>query len=191
MSRLATSSAVTPVRLRDRAQVEDALVRDQPAGPRVEHRVVRREAGGDVVGGEDRDLGGPEQAVAAHQLGCTTYEIGRMPGRAVRARPAMWRRQERGEVRAHRDRADPGPSPTVGDAERLVQVEVRHVGAEPAGLGQPDERVEVGAVEVHLTAALVHDRADVADVRLEHAVGRRVRDHQRGELVRRARAPSS
>ena len=32
----------------------------------------------------------------------------------------------------------PGPAAAVGDAERLVQVEVRHVGAEPAGPGQPD-----------------------------------------------------
>ena len=31
--------------LRDRAQVEDALVRDEPVGPAVEHRVVRRAAG--------------------------------------------------------------------------------------------------------------------------------------------------
>ena len=33
-------------RLRDRPQVEDALVGDQPAPPGVEHRVVRRGAGG-------------------------------------------------------------------------------------------------------------------------------------------------
>ena len=51
-----------------------------------------------------------------------------------------------------------------------------------ARLGEADERVEVGAVEVDLAAALVHDVAHVADVRLEHAVGRRVRDHQRGEV---------
>jgi len=43
-----------------------------------------------------------------------------------------------GKVSAHRDRADAGP-PHVGDAESLVQVEVRHVGAELARLGQPNE----------------------------------------------------
>ena len=61
---------------------------------------------------------------------------------------------------------------------------MRHVGAEAARLRDADEGVEVGAVEVDLAAAGVHDVADVADVRLEHAVGGRVRDHQRGEVGR-------
>ena len=65
--------------------------------------------------------------------------------------------QERREVRAHRHRADAGAAAAVGDAERLVQVEVADVGAEPAGLGQADERVEVGAVDVHLPAGVVDD----------------------------------
>jgi len=38
------------------AQVEDALVGDQAAVPLVEHRVVLAEPGGDVVGGQHRDL---------------------------------------------------------------------------------------------------------------------------------------
>ena len=57
----------------------------------------------------------------------------------------------------------PGTAAAVRDAERLVQVDVRHVGAELAGPGDADERVEVRAVEVHLAAVVVHDRADVAD----------------------------
>ena len=76
----------------------------------------------------------------------------------------------------------PGTAAAVGDAERLVQVEVRHVGAELARLGHADERVEVGAVEVHLAAVLVDDRADVADLGLEHAVRRGVRHHQARQL---------
>ena len=44
-------------------------------------------------------------------------------------------RQERREVRAHADRPDAGTAAAVRDAERLVQVEVRHVGAELAGPG--------------------------------------------------------
>ena len=95
-----------------------------------------------------------------------------------------WLGQVRREVLAHRDRADARPSPAVRDAERLVQVEVRHVGAERARRREPDERVEVRAVDVHLAAVLVHDRAHVDDPGLEHAVGRRVRRHQRAEPVR-------
>ena len=84
----------------------------------------------------------------------------------------------------------PGPATAVRDAERLVQVQVRHVGAELPGLRDADERVEVRAVEVHLPAVLVDERAHVADVRLEHAVRRRVGDHERRRARRRARAPS-
>ncbi len=70
--------------------------------------------------------------------------------------------QEAPQVAAHGDRADARTAPAVRDAERLVQVEVRDVGAELAGLGEADERVEVGAVDVDLAAGVVHERADLA-----------------------------
>ena len=65
----------------------------------------------------------------------------------------------------YRDGADAGAAAAVGDAERLVQVEMADVGAELAGLGQPDHRIEVCAVDVDLPAVLVHDLADLADAR--------------------------
>ena len=80
---------------------------------------------------------------------------------------------------AHGHRTDAGTAAAVGDAERLVQVEVADVGTELARLGQADERVEVGAVDVHLTAGVVDDVADLADRLLEHAVRRGVRHHDR------------
>ena len=92
-------------------------------------------------------------------------------------------------MRAHADRADARPAAAVRDAERLVQVQVRHVGAELARLREADERVEVRAVEVHLAAVLVHDLADLADRVLEHAVRRRVGDHQRAEPCSRCSSP--
>ena len=86
-------------------------------------------------------------------------------------------------MRAHADRTDAGTAATVRDAERLVQIEVRDVGAELARPRDTDQRVEVRAVEVHLTALFVHDRADIADLLLVHTVRRRVGHHQRGEIV--------
>ena len=56
------------------------------------------------------------------------------------------------------------------DTKCLVQVEVRDVGTKLARRGQPDERVEVRAVEIDLSAMIVHRRADVRDVRFVHAV---------------------
>ena len=52
----------------------------------------------------------------------------------------------------HRDRPDAGPAAAVRDAERLVQVQVAHVAAERPRPGQPDQRVQVGAVDVDLAA---------------------------------------
>ena len=62
MSRLATSSTVTPVAWRDRPQVEDALVGDPVVVAGVEHGIGGIQAGGNVVGVEDGQLGGPRAA---------------------------------------------------------------------------------------------------------------------------------
>ena len=89
----------------------------------------------------------------------------------------------RRQVGAHRDRADAGAAAAVRDAEGLVEVEVGHVGAEPPRLGEPDERVEVGAVDVDLAAGVVDELAQLGDGVLVDAVRRGVRDHDRGEVV--------
>jgi hypothetical protein len=72
----------------------------------------------------------------------------------------------------------------MGDAEGLVEVEVADVSSEPAGPRDADQRVQVGAVDVHLAAVLVHEVADVGDPLLEHAVGGRVGHHQRSQVGR-------
>ncbi len=83
-----------------------------------------------------------------------------------------------------RDRPDTGATAAVRDAERLVQVEVRDVATELARCGVPEQRVEVGAVDVDLAAVAVHDLAQLGDAVLVDAVRRRVRHHDRGEVVR-------
>ena len=85
----------------------------------------------------------------------------RRPRRSLaRAHEYAVARQERREVRLARDRPDAGPAAAVRNAERLVQVEVRHVGAELARRREADERVQVRAVDVHLPAVRVDDLAD-------------------------------
>ena len=86
-------------------------------------------------------------------------------------------------MRARRHRAHAGTAAAVRDAERLVQVEVADVDAEVARTHQADHGVEVGAVHVDLAAARVHQLADADDRLLEHAVGRGIGDHQRGQAV--------
>ena len=190
-------------RLLERPQVEDALVRDETARPRVQDRIGIGEALRDVVRGEDRALGRRLQAVAAHHRhvhprdrqdaraaeGRRGDRADRRP-RRPRARQVSMPRQERREVRADADRADARTAAAVRDAERLVQVEVRDVGAELARRREADERVQVRAVDVHLSAVRVDDLADLPDARLEHAVRRGVGDHDRGQVRARARPPS-
>ena len=110
-------------------------------------------------------------------------EIGADAGLRTRRRVERVVGQERRQVLAHADRADARATATVGDAERLVQVEVGDVGAELARPGHPHERVEVGAVDVDLAPGVVDHRAEVGDRVLEDAVRRGVGDHDRRERV--------
>ena len=90
--------------------------------------------------------------------------------------------QELRQVRADRHRTDARAASAVRYAERLVQIQMRNVGAEFARRRQPDQRIEVCAIDVDLTAVGVHDLADVADARFEHTVRRRIGDHDGGEV---------
>src|SRR5690606_16061077 len=85
---------------------------------------------------------------------------------------------------ANPDRPHARSTAAVRDAEGLVQVQVRHVGAELAHPGQSDQRVQVGPVDVDLSARVVHQAADLAHGVLVHAVRGRVGDHDRGQVVR-------
>ena len=49
-----------------RARVDDAFMRDTAADAAIEHREVRLQPIGDVIGVEDRDFGRPRQPFAAH-----------------------------------------------------------------------------------------------------------------------------
>ncbi len=104
--------------------------------------------------------------------------------------PSRWatrvqrvRREEGHQVRSHRHGADPGSTPAVGDAEGLVQVQVRDVPAELSGLGQSEERVQVRPVDVDLAPVLVDQCAHVADAFLVHPVRRGVRHHHGRQTV--------
>nr|GEU28245.1 hypothetical protein [Tanacetum cinerariifolium] len=179
-----------------RTQVDDALVRHQAVVARVQHRIVRRQAAGDIVGAQDGVLGGGRQTFGAHH-GDVHPRNRQDAGRAV------WRRadcadagvvadiavralvrQELGQVRAHADRPHARTAAAVRNAERLVQVQVRDVAAERARSCHADQRIHVGAVDIHLAAVAVHDLAQLLDAFLEHAVGGRVGDHGAGQVFR-------
>ncbi len=92
------------------------------------------------------------------------------------------RRQEPRQMCAYRDRSDAGPATAVRNTKSLVQIQVRNVGAELPRRSQADQRIEVRAVDIDLSSVGVHDVAYLFDPDLEHAVGRRIRDHDRREI---------
>ena len=110
--------------------------------------------------------------------------IGPIPCRAGRRRGACgWRGRYGARCARTADRPDARPAAAVRDAERLVQVEVETSPPNSPGLRVAQQRVEVGAVDVHLPAVLVHDLAELGDAVLVDAVRRRVGHHDRGEVV--------
>ena len=60
--------------------------------------------------------------------------------------------QERREVRLDADRPHARATTAVRNAEGLVKIHVAHVGADVSRTCEPYERVEIGAVEIDLTA---------------------------------------
>ena len=85
-------------------------------------------------------------------------------------------------MRLDADRPHARAAAAMRNAEGLVQVHVADIGAEFGRAHQADLRIEIGAVEIDLAAMGMDDRADILDALLEHAVGRGIGDHQRGEI---------
>ena len=147
--------------------------------------------------GGDRDWRGVLQAIGAHHADIHPgdRQDRRRAPRRRRHRPGPRLRtgfadggvvgEERRQVRPRRDRADPRPAAPVGDAERLVQVEVRHIGAEPTRLGQAHQCVQVGPIQIDLSAVSVDEVTDLDDRVLKHPMGRGVSDHQRRQPIAR------
>src|SRR5262245_20245932 len=92
-------------------------------------------------------------------------------------------RQEGSKVRLQADRAHARSASAVRDAKRLVQVQMADVGAVIPRSRQADLGVEIGPIEINLATEGMHDVADRLDLRLEHAMRGRIRDHDRGKVV--------
>src|ERR1700748_2211044 len=87
-------------------------------------------------------------------------------------------------MRLDADRSHAGSAAAMRDAEGLVQVEMADIGAVISWPRQTDLRIEIRAVENDLAAIAMHDFADLADMLLEHTVGRRIGNHHRRQIVR-------
>src|SRR5262245_64673027 len=84
----------------------------------------------------------------------------------------------------HADRAHAGATAAMRDAKGLVEIEMPDIGAICARLCQADLRVEVGAVEIDLSAVGMNDAANLANRGFENAMGGGISDHDCGKLAR-------
>ena len=179
-------------RVLEPAQIQNHLVGDPSVRPRVQHRIVRLQAGLQIVRAEDGLAAGGRQPFGAQHADVAIrneQHAGAAPWRRRDCRNGMLTThrhhgvagQVRREMRGHGNRSHAGSSPAMRDGKRLVQVEMTDIGADLSRAREPNLRVHVGAVHVHLPAVLVHDVADFLDAILEHAVRGGIRNHQGGK----------
>ena len=160
----------------------------RPVRPGVEHRVVLRQPGGDVVGRRHRRERGPPQARrppsaagrptgSAARRGCRTGPPTRGP-----TTPAPG--QERGQVLGHRDRARrPGPPPPCGMQKVLCRLRWLTSPPNAPGRATPTSALRLAPSTYTCPPAACTASQTSRDARLVHAVRGRVGDHQRGQRV--------
>src|SRR5690606_38649496 len=73
-------------------------------------------------------------------------------------------RQELSQLLGDTDRTGPRSTAAMRTAERLVGIEMHHVGPEISGAGHADDGVHVGPVQINQPAAIMHAPRNLADL---------------------------
>src|SRR5262245_22550686 len=89
-------------------------------------------------------------------------------------------------MRLYADRSHARSTAAMRNAEGLVQIEMANVRPVVARPRQPDLRIQIGAIEVHLTAMVMHDIADRSGRTFEDAMRRGIGNHDCSEPVSKA-----
>lgn len=77
----------------------------------------------------------------------------------------------RSEVRTHTNWSHAWPAAAMRYAERFVQVEVADIRAKISGPRETNKRIQIGTIEIDLTAMRMGDVADLPHPFLEHTMG--------------------
>ncbi len=158
-----------------RTDVENTFVRHATITASVEHRIGRLQTAGNVVGIQNRDRAGLFQPFSAHhanvhpadwQNGCTAKRRcgygALLRQHTVNLHHAV-SRHKRGQVRFDANRSHTRTAAAVRNAEGFMQIQVRDIRADIARRGDADLRIHVRAIQINLTAILMHDLAHFAD----------------------------
>jgi hypothetical protein len=80
-------------------------------------------------------------------------------------------RKKRQQVLSHSNGTHTWATAAMGNAERLVEVEMADIRPKGPRSADTDLSIEVGAIQIHLTAVVMDKAADFTDSGLEHPVG--------------------
>jgi hypothetical protein len=87
------------------------------------------------------------------------------------------RREKRGEMFCHSDRADSRTASAMRDAEGFMKIKVAGIDSEFARATDTDQGVQVGSVHIDLAARLVDFFADIPDGGLVDTMSRGICNH--------------
>ena len=106
------------------------------------------------------------------------------PLKPRRREPCRHQRQDvragTAQVRFDSDWPHARAAAAVRDAKSFVQIQMRNICAVIAGTRQPNLRVHVRAVQIHLSAVRMNEVANLADLLFKHAVRGRISHHHGG-----------
>ena len=69
------------------------------------------------------------------------------------------------------DWANTWATTTVGNTEGFMQIQVRDIAAKFTRLADTNHGIEIGAIDIYLTAMIVNNATDLCDLLFEHTVG--------------------
>ena len=75
------------------------------------------------------------------------------------------------QMLSHANGANPWSTTAMGNTERFVQVEVADIGPKRSWPAHTDLSIEVGTIQIHLTAMVMNQAADLTDSSLEDPMG--------------------
>lgn len=167
------------------AGINDELVSAATFIVGVKDGVVVLETGEDVVGIEKSHGGGLAETSVTHGRDVSPADgnnAGTAKARAGNRDLVLLVRQVGSEMLLDANGADTRATTTVGDTERLVEVQVADISTKSTGRGQANLCIHVCAIHVNLATILVNNIADLADLRLKYTIGTGVGDHDGSEL---------
>src|SRR5210317_297533 len=81
-------------------------------------------------------------------------------------------------------RANTWSAASMRNAESLMQIEMRHISSKFSWLTQTNHRIQVGSINVNLTAMIMNNVAYFGNCCFKDSMRRRIGDHDGSQFIR-------